>query len=177
MNPAVTKSVDGFLTQSLAKIGHRRLTKGQSNQIKDQFLIELFSVKEVMEKKMERLKTEIERFYWRDEWGFSTKECFADISLLYKEIVMDLNYTRETWSLEDLEGETDWEEIDELMDTLVELKSKNLNIFNKENFGNHKNDEQTWQHGKHYGQGGNYIQPSRRGKNLKCSKCAYKITM
>ena len=134
MNPAVTRSVDRFLTQSLAKIGHKTLTNSQSNQMKDQFLMELFSVKEVMKEKMERLTTEIERFNWRDEWGFSTKECFSDISLLYKGIVMDLNYTRETWSWEDLEGETDWEEIDELMDTLVELKSKNLNIFNKENF-------------------------------------------
>ena len=85
-----------------------------------------------------RFKTKIERLNWRDVWGFSTKDCLTEISLLYKGIVMDLNYTRETWSWEDLEGETDWEEIDELIDTLVELKSKNLNIFNKENFGNHK---------------------------------------
>ena len=30
-----------------------------------------------MKKKKERLKTEIERFYWRDEWGFSTKDCLT----------------------------------------------------------------------------------------------------
>ena len=143
-------------------------------------LLQLFSVKEVMKEKMERLTAEIERFNWRDEWGFSTKQCFTDISLLYKGIVMDLNYTRETWSLEDLEGETDWEEIDELMDTLVELKSKNLNIFNKENFGNHKkpamrskpgNMESTMEKEEmrsSYKEG---------GKNLKCSEWTYKITI
>ena len=46
MNPAVTRSVDRFLTQSLAKIGHKTLTNSQSNQMKEQFLIELSSVKE-----------------------------------------------------------------------------------------------------------------------------------
>ena len=80
MNPTVTKSVDGFLTQEMAKIGHRTLTKGQSNKITDQFSTELFSVKEVIKKKIEIFKTEIERFYWRDEWGFSTKDCLTEIS-------------------------------------------------------------------------------------------------
>ena len=49
MNPTVTKSVDGFLTPDMAKFGQRMLTKiGQSNQINDQFLIELFSRKELV---------------------------------------------------------------------------------------------------------------------------------
>ena len=48
MNPTVTKSVDGFFTQDMAKIGHRTLTKGQSNKITDQFSTELFSVKQVI---------------------------------------------------------------------------------------------------------------------------------
>ena len=137
MNPAVTRSVDRFLTQSLAKIGHRTLTKGQNNQIKDQFLIELFSVKEVMKKKIERFKTEIERFYWRDEWEFSTKDCLTEISSLYNEILIDLKHIM---SLEDLKGETDWDEINELIETVMELelKSENLYIFKKEKSGNHK---------------------------------------
>ena len=70
----MTKSVDGFLTQDMAKIGHRTLTKGQSNEITDQFSIEFFSGKEVIKKKIERFKTEIERFYWRNEWGFFTQD-------------------------------------------------------------------------------------------------------
>ena len=63
MNPTVTKSVDGFLTQEMAKIGHRTLTKGQSNKITDQFSTELFFLK----KKLEILKTRITQFYWRVE--------------------------------------------------------------------------------------------------------------
>ena len=56
-----------------------------------------------MKKKIERFKTEIERFYWRDEWEFSTKDCLTEISSLYNEILIDL------MSLEDLDlkGETD----------------------------------------------------------------------
>ena len=110
----------------MAKIGHRTLTKSQSNQIKDQVLIELFSIKEVMKKKIERFKTEIERFYWRDESKFSTKDCLTEISSLYNEILIDLKHIM---SLEDLEGETDWEEINELIETVMELKSENLYIF------------------------------------------------
>ena len=75
-----------FFAQDMAKIGHRTLTEGQSNKLTDQFSIELFSLKEVIKKKIEILTTEIEHFYWRDEWGFSTKDCLTEISLLYKGI-------------------------------------------------------------------------------------------
>ena len=106
---------------------------GQSNQINDQFLIELFSRKELIRRKIEIFKTEIERFYWREEYGFSTRDCLTEISLSYNEILMDLKEMVK--SFEDLigqEGETDWEEeIYEYIETVMELKFKNLHIFKK----------------------------------------------
>ena len=98
----VTKSVDGFLTPDMANTGQITLTKiGQSNQIKnDQFLIELFSRKEL---KIERLKTEIRRFYWREEYGFSTRDCLTEIALSYDEIKTELEELVE--SLEDQIGQ------------------------------------------------------------------------
>ena len=90
----VTKLVDGFLTPDMANTGQITLTEiGQSNQIKkqnDQFLIELFSRKELLRRKIERFKTEIRRFYWREEYGFSTRDCLTEIALSYDEIKTDL---------------------------------------------------------------------------------------
>ena len=181
MNPTVTKSVDGFLTQEMAKIGHRTLTKGQSNKITDQFSTELFSVKEVIKKKIEIFKTEIERFYWRDEWGFSTKDCLTEISSLYKEVLIDLKHII---GLEDLKGETDWEEINELIETVMELKSENMYIFKKEKYGNHDNHEDRKEApnlGKHKINEAPKISSDDKEemisnyKTLKCSKCSHKI--
>ena len=56
MNPTVTKSVDRFFTQDMAKIGHRTLTEGQSNKLTDQFSIELFSLKEVNKRRLKYLR-------------------------------------------------------------------------------------------------------------------------
>ena len=83
------KLVDGFLTPDMANIGQITLTeRGQSNQIKkqnDQDLIDLFKRKELLRRRIERLKTEIRKFYWREENGFSTRNCLTKIALSYDE--------------------------------------------------------------------------------------------
>ena len=58
---------------------------------------------------MEILKTRIAQFYWRVEWGFSTRDCSTGISSLYEEVLIDMNHMI---NLEDMEEETDWEETD-----------------------------------------------------------------
>ena len=52
----------------------------------------------------------------------------TEISSLYKEVLIDLKHII---GLEDLKGETDWEEINELIETVMELKSENMYIFKK----------------------------------------------
>ena len=85
------KLVDGFLTPDMANTGNITLTKtGQSNQIKkqnDQYLIDLFSQ---LRGRMKRFKTEIRKFYWREEYGLSTRDCLTEIALSYDEIKTDL---------------------------------------------------------------------------------------
>ena len=147
----VTKSVDGFLTPDMAKTGQITLTKiGQSNQINDQFLIELFSRKELVRRKIERFKTEIERFYWREEYGFSTRDCLTEIALSYDEITTELGELVD--SFEDQigqAGEIDWEEeLYEIVKYLIGLKSKNIHIFrkiilNSDKSSNHKKSRTT----------------------------------
>ena len=58
----------------------------------------------------------------------------TEISSLYKEVLIDLKHII---GLEDLKGETDWEEINELIETVMELKSENMYIFKKEKYGNY----------------------------------------
>ena len=88
------KLVDGFMTPDLANIGQITLTeRGQSNQIKkqnDQDLIDLLSWKELLIIRIERFKTEIRKFHWLEENGFSTRNCLTEIDLSYDEIKTEL---------------------------------------------------------------------------------------
>ena len=108
-------------------------------------LIDLFSRKELLRGRIERFKTEIRKLYWREENGFSTRNCLTEIALSYDEIKTDLKELVD--SFEDQigqAGEIDWEEeLYEYLKTVMELKSKNLYIFrkivqNSEKFRNHK---------------------------------------
>ena len=161
-NPIVTKSVDRFSTQDMAKISYKMLAEGQSNKLTDQFSKELFFLK----KKMEILKTRIAQFYWRVEWEFSTRDCLTGISSLYEEVLIDMNHM----IMEDMEEETDWEETDweeinDLFKTVRKLKSENMEIF-KEKHGNHKTAEEEMRSSHKEGE-----------KGLKCSKCIYEVAI
>ena len=98
------KLVDGFLTPDMANNGQITLTeRGQSNQIKkqnDQDLIDSFSQKELLIIRIERFKTEIRKFHWLEENGFSTRNCLTEIAFSYDEIKTEL-----TESFEDQIGQ------------------------------------------------------------------------
>ena len=111
---------------------------------------------------MEILKTEIAKFYWRVKWGFSTQDCSTGISSLYEEVLIDMNHMI---NLEDMEEETNWEEINDLFETVMKLKSGNMDIF-KEKHGNHKPAEEEMRSSHKEG-----------GKGLKCSKCIYEVAI
>ena len=96
------------------------------------------------------MKTEIRKFYWREENGFSTRNCLTEIDLSYDEIKTELEELVE--SFEDQigqAGETDWEEeLPEIVEYFIGLKSKNLHIFrkiiqNSEKSRNHKKSRTT----------------------------------
>ena len=119
-NPIVTKSVDRFSTQDMAKISCKTLAEGQST---DQFSKELFFLK----KKLEILKTRIKQFHWRVEWEVSTRECLTGILSLYEEILIDMNHM----IMKDMEEEQDWEEtylkeISELFETVRKLNKSEI---------------------------------------------------
>ena len=161
-NPIVTKSVDRFSTQDMAKISYKTLAEGQSNKLTDQFSKELFFLK----KKMEILKTRIAQFYWRVEREFSTQDCLTGISSLYEEVLIYMNHM----TMEDMEEEqdweeTDWEEINDLFKTVRKLKSENMEIF-KEKHGNQKPAEEEMRSSN-----------KEEEKGMKCSKCMYQVAI
>ena len=153
-NPIVlTKSIDRFSTQDMAKISCKTLAKGLST---DQFSTELFFLK----KKLEILKTRITQFHQRVEGEVSTRDGLTGVLSLYEEVIIDLNLMmmKDTKEEQDWE-ETDLEEISELFKTVRKLKSENTESF-KEKHGDHKPAEEEMRASNKEGE-----------KGLKCSKC------
>ena len=96
-NPIVlTKSIDRFSKQDMAKISCKTLATGLST---DQFFsTELF----FLQKKLEILKTRITQFHQRGE--VSTRDGLTGVLSLYEEVIIDLNLmmmkdTKDTISL------------------------------------------------------------------------------
>ena len=86
-NPiVVTKSIDRFSTQDMAKISCKPLAKGLST---DQFSTELFFLK----KKLEILKTKITQFHQRGE--VSTRDGLTGVLSLYEEVIIDFGPDKE----------------------------------------------------------------------------------
>ena len=131
-NPIVTKSVDRFSTQDMAKISCKTLAKGLST---DQFSTELF----FLQKKLEILKTRITQFHQRIEGEVSTRDGLTGVLSLYEEVLIEMNHMimKDTEEEQDWE-ETDFEEISELFKTVRKLKtSENTESF-KEKHGDQK---------------------------------------
>ena len=130
-NPIVlTKSIDRFSKQDMAKISCKTLATGLST---DQFSTELF----FLQKKLEILKTRITQFHQRGE--VSTRDGLTGVLSLYEEVIIDLNHMimKDTEEEQDWE-ETDFEEISELFETVRKLKkSENTESF-KEKHGDLK---------------------------------------
>ena len=130
-NPIVlTKSIDRFSKQDMAKISCKTLATGLST---DQFSTELF----FLQKKLEILKTRITQFHQRGE--VSTRDGLTGVLSLYEEVIIDLNHMimKDTEEEQDWE-ETDFEEISELFKTVRKLKkSENTESF-KEKHGDLK---------------------------------------
>ena len=123
-NPiVVTKSIDRFSTQDMAKISCKTLATGLST---DQFFSrELF----FLHKKLEILKTRITQFHQRGE--VSTRDGLTGVLSLYEEVIIEMNHMimKDTEEEQDWE-ETDFEEISELFKTVRKLKkSENTESF------------------------------------------------
>ena len=95
----LTKSIDRFSKQDMAKISCKTLATGLST---DQFSTELF----FLQKKLEILKTRITQFHQRGE--VSTRDGLTGVLSLYEEVIIEMNHM----IMKDTEEEQDWEETD-----------------------------------------------------------------